>query len=186
MASRELFDSFQGLLLASLIVVKPKVVVEYGPGISTGVILRNCDAQVYTYEATSSWYAQMAERFGGEFQEYADRLHLYLGNAFVGNGKREAYANAPLVNDAIEPGQVDLVFVDGRHRADCLIAASMLLKRGGVAVLHDSERPAYTTGSKAFKCFFDDAKRITSIYSKQCATIKKIREEYERILNAQV
>ena len=46
-----------------------------------------------------------------------------------------SYIAAP--GEEIDAGSVDLVFVDGRQRINCALAAAKLLKKGGYLMIHD-------------------------------------------------
>lgn len=52
----------------------------------------------------------------------------------------------------LEPGgKYDLIYIDGRNRAQCLLNATKMLKKGGVVLLHDAQRERY---HEAFKDYY--------------------------------
>jgi len=141
--SNERFRSYTPMIIASCNVVNPKLIVEYGPGYSTDCFLNNSDAIINSWESHSSYYSKFNNKFLNN-----ERVNIYLGDTRAGNGKKTPYINAPLIT--VGHNSVDIVFVDGRFRADCLIASSLLVNDMGVVILHDDERPSYQEGAKVF------------------------------------
>lgn len=47
-------------------------------------------------------------------------------------------------------GKFDVIFVDGRYRRRCLMAAQEVLNPNGVVILHDAEREHYWAGTEGF------------------------------------
>jgi len=50
------------------------------------------------------------------------------------------YATTPITESW---GLFDTIFIDGRRRMECLLAACVLLNAGGRIILHDAERKEY-------------------------------------------
>lgn len=170
-----LFLSFIPMLDVCCKLLKPKVYVEWGPGVSTEFILKTTDLEVYAWESHPSWYKHLNKKYAEE-----KRVHLFQGRVGLALGHKEVYANAPMLEFAF--GSLDVMLVDGRHRADCMICAYHLLKDEGVAILHDAERRCYEPGKDFFPHRFEvyDERVMTGIYSKSEETIQKVKEEYER------
>lgn len=119
---------FEDILIATVKRLKPKRILEWGPGFSTDVFVHLCpDAYILSIEHQEAWFARQKARFNG----LVDLKYLALGMA----SKYETY---PLRQEPF-----DLVFVDGRRRRGCLLTASQVVTPGGVVVLHDAERSSY-------------------------------------------
>lgn len=139
-------------------------VFEYGTGGSTLYFARRA-ARVVSVEHDRAWLAQVeaALRKAGT----AGRAQLLLvppeeeGSGdpadpaafvssspdFAGRGFR-AYAQAI---DAFPAASFDLVSIDGRARPACVRAAIPKLKRGGLLLLDDAERPHYRNALRLFR-----------------------------------
>lgn len=173
------FISFIPLLATVCKVVRPSKIVEYGPGNSTKCMLDNSDAVIYSYENHCDFFKQYQEKFKDN-----PRVILQLGDTRVGAGKKTPYVNLPLLQFGI--GNIDLAFIDGRYRADCLISAYYFVKEAGVVVLHDDERPTYKVATDIFPFSFRDKNIITGVYSRNSQIIKNIEEQYTAVLNEEI
>lgn len=133
-----LFLSFIPLLKKYLDLTKPKLILEWGPGVSTEIMMRHCpDAQIHTIEHDQKYFQQWRERFRDN-----SNIHVY----FIPLDK---YAIMPLFFR--ERGKFDFVFVDGRKRVACMQVALKVAKSGAIIMLHDSERPHYAEGKALFR-----------------------------------
>ena len=122
---------FEALLTTLVLERKPRRILEWGPGFSTDLFVHLCpQATILSIEHQEKWAAKQAERFNGRAEI------VYRG---IGPACRYAYW------PTTQP-QFDLIFVDGRRRNECLLAARECLAPGGVVVLHDANRAAYTLG----------------------------------------
>jgi len=176
--STERFKSFIPLLTACCQAVSPQVIVEYGPGESTQCLLDNTTGVIYSWENQSSYYGQAVTRFAGN-----SRVKLFLGDTKAGPGKKTPYVNAPYI--ILGAQSADLVFVDGRYRADCMACASMLVKDTGVVVLHDDERPSYDPGRSLFPFYFRSAETITGCYSKTAGMIARVAKVFQQLFTGE-
>ncbi len=105
----------------------PRRILEWGPGRSTQRMLDLLPtAQIDSVEHNPAWLAHWQQRLDTE------RATLHQWPA------RERYTDPPGLS-----GPYDLIFVDGRWRRRCLIAAAELLAPGGVVILHDAQRQYY-------------------------------------------
>lgn len=126
--------SFEETLRAVCRDIKPKRILEWGPGKSTAVMRQECpEAQIISTEHNPS-YAQIArESFN------ADQVFLY--DAFCPKSRYAAWTVR-----CLEDGWLaDLAFIDGRRRVECALTARMFLRPGGAIVVHDCHRWHYKT-----------------------------------------
>ena len=130
--------SFIPLLRKYMALVKPNMVLEYGPGISTKTMLEFPFATLLTIEHHYLFYAKAEAEFAGN----PNVTVLYLPD-------KERYCNF-----AKDVGtKFDLIFVDGYcdWRVDCMLNSVDILSEKGVLILHDSGRPKYNAGRLPFE-----------------------------------
>jgi len=125
--------SFKPVLTQWLQKVNARRVWEWGPGLSTELILAALpdDGRLWSVEHDEVWAEKARRRFADP------RWTLRVQSV-----TRRVSAYAPCILAAVEP--FDLIFVDGRRRVECMVAALQRLTTGGVILLHDASRKAYT------------------------------------------
>lgn len=131
------FLSFELLLKKYLLLLKPKRILEWGPGRSTELMLQTCKyAHITTIEHDPEWFT----KFKDWFRENGNVTVLFLRGSL--------YWTFPLRGE-----KHDLVFVDGfcDYRVDCLKTAYQVVTGKGVVILHDSQRSKYDEGKRLFK-----------------------------------
>jgi hypothetical protein len=112
--------------------LKPKRVLEWGPGRSTEIIHEECPAaEITSIEHDHGFYKKAVAKY----VRFA-RIE-YLPFPSVGP---TLYDWWPL---KVGEKSFDLIFVDGRRRTSCLLTARKCLTPGGLILLHDAERPHY-------------------------------------------
>ena len=112
--------------------IKPDRVFEWGPGKSTELMGKLCQgAEIVSIENEAKWYREAVHKYS----QYAQIYHAV-----------ESYVSWPLLPNK---GKFDLIFIDGRRRVECMIAAFLCLNKGGAIVLHDAERDRYKPGIDA-------------------------------------
>jgi len=131
--------------------LRPASVLEWGPGASTAAIREAAPhARILTIEHDGGYYKKARAQFA-----HCDRVevkHLAIGT----KGRSQGYITYPyrrLLRQKATGGEgerYDLIFVDGRHRVDCLTLASLLLAPDGVVALHDAKRRRYERGLAVF------------------------------------
>ena len=110
--------------------LRPKRILEYGPGLSTQIMRETCpEAYIVTVEHQPSFATVAVE------QGHADKV-------VVRQVKRSSTYSAVAYEEAID-GLFDLVFVDGRRRIECALAGLSVLSFSGVLIVHDFERWQY-------------------------------------------
>ena len=108
--------------------LNPKNILEWGPGKSTEIMYFECpNASIFTNEHSKKYYERA--------------IALYSDMASIRYATGDEYISVS--------GKYDLIFVDGRQRVKCLIAAYLVLNQGGAIILHDAERERYQPGIKA-------------------------------------
>lgn len=126
---------FENILRKWLTTLKPKSILEYGPGLSTEIMLALCpEVHITSIEHDHHWYAKAKAK-------YKDRVNLVFRESFT---FKSQYACWPLLQDDIP--QYDFIFVDGRRRVECLLVGLNVLKPNGILLLHDAERKEYQHG----------------------------------------
>jgi predicted O-methyltransferase YrrM len=125
--------SFKPVLNEWLHKVNARRVWEWGPGLSTELILAALpgDGRLWSVEHDEVWAEKARRRFADA------RWDLQVQNV-----TRRVSQYAPCILAAVEP--FDLIFVDGRRRVECVMAAMQRLAPAGVILLHDASRKAYT------------------------------------------
>ena len=114
--------------------IKPRRIIEWGPGKSTAVLREECgeDAIIISVEHNPK-YAKMA-------RETNHANHVFEFDAAC---YKSRYAVWPLASFDKEQ-RFDLAFVDGRRRVECALVAWMILREGGALVMHDAHRWHYS------------------------------------------
>ena len=105
--------------------IKPKRILEFGPGASTRCLRElNPDAEIITIEHLK-WY----------FEKHLPSLEKINVKCLLLS--RDNYASPPI------KGKFDLIFIDGvmELRVMCAVFAKKHLSKNGIIILHDSQRP---------------------------------------------
>ena len=111
--------------------IQPKRVLEWGPGFSTQVFQSEApDAEIRSIEHNPAYFDKMRRE-----HPYAKIEHIPINaNAHC------LYATMPISRSW---GLFDIVFIDGRRRMECLMAACVVVAHHGVIIMHDAERKEY-------------------------------------------
>jgi len=157
--------SFERALVRVCRSLKPKRVLEWGPGRSTAITLRECpDAHILTLEHSPKYHEEVSRLFAGD-----SRVEIEMRTISTKGGASTGYVSYPLwqnIRDHGRPTPVyDMVFVDGRFRFDCLTVARMLVKQNGVVILHDAHRKNYHPAVDLFPHVWRDEKARTIVMS---------------------
>lgn len=121
------FSSFHSYLPQLVRWAAPARVLEFGPGLSSRLVLANSSARVLSFE-THPGYFERAQR-----DIKSDRFEVRL---------------APTGADfaTLTGERFDFIFVDGGDRVQNLEQAHSLLSEDGLLVLHDAHREGYEPG----------------------------------------
>lgn len=120
---------FRQILTEYLQRLQPVRIFEWGPGLSTELMLEHTPgARITSVEHDERWLHKAAARFG----DRAEILHLPCANR-NSSYATVAYGRAPF----------DLAFVDGRRRVECVLVALQCLAPNGLVLLHDACRDNY-------------------------------------------
>jgi len=129
--------SFRPILSKYLKKIKPKHILEWGPGVSTLMMNEICPgAEVTTIEHQ--------EKFWNYWLKKVSPMTMVVLIEDDEKGPMENYSNPSI------KGEFDLIFVDGRKRVKCMKFAKEHLSPDGVLILHDSEREEYKEGIELF------------------------------------
>lgn len=126
---RRTFVSFKRPLTQTLDLLKPRSVVEFGPGHSTRIFLKHSDAEIWSFETNLKWFDKYKDAFDSA------RFHLVY--------KEPDWSLEEIYNDL---QTADLVFVDAGDRPRALKMAYDLIGENGVVYLHDAHREDYEEG----------------------------------------
>lgn len=132
-------DSYKESLEKCLRLLKPKRVFEFGPGISTGIILKYPVKTIDTLEHAYKWHIKAKEAFSNE-----ERVNLIYEN-----DPREFIETIMFYSRMF--GHYDLIFVDSIDRERVLGRAKRCLNDKGAVILHDAERGRYQEAIGKFK-----------------------------------
>jgi glycosyl transferase family 2 len=118
------------------------------------------EAELRARDATIVWSEELRDtplRLGGDDHTGVVAVVFDKGpiNPFDGNPMRDAerakdlddYVGFPAAHGA----RFHVTIVDGRKRRRCLLEAAALLEPGGIALLHDAQRPYYHGAFAAFR-----------------------------------
>jgi predicted O-methyltransferase YrrM len=125
-------------------------ILEFGGGSSTMWFAKK-DVSITTVEHNPAWYRAIEDRLAVEGRR---NVHLIL--------KSTPYYTTC---DQLPRDSFDLVLVDGRNRKGCILHSIPLLKKGGVLMLDNAERPYYRGGIdllKGWRAFSDVQKKPDS------------------------
>ena len=124
------FSSYAPLLSKFISLIKPKRILEWGPGGSTAIMFNMCPgAEIITYEHRIEWFIPAVKKLA--------RPNVYL-----------RYATKEDYYDPGVHGKFDLIFIDGWWRNECLLYALKVISDDGVVILHDCDRPRYESAWK--------------------------------------
>jgi predicted O-methyltransferase YrrM len=122
--------SFRQLLIRWLTELQPRSIIEWGPGLSTELLLQHAPgAQIVSIEHCSRYHAIAAEKFGASIQLLK---------------KDVSQRDSDYATCAYDHGPFDLAFIDGRRRVECALVALSLLRPSGVVIIHDWCRVNYS------------------------------------------
>lgn len=120
---------FEQVLIDWLLKQQPRRIVEWGPGLSTELMLQNApQAQILSIEHDETWLEVARQKLG-------DRISL--------EHHRCTNRNSDYAACVLDREPFDMAFVDGRRRVECVLTVLPALNPGGVVILHDICRQNY-------------------------------------------
>lgn len=141
--SRSGMHSFTSILERWLLKIKPERIIEWGPGLSTDIMLKHCpDAKILSIEHNRKWFNIAKSKASPNFQ-------LVF--------KEVACLNSTYATCAYNFLQCDFAFVDGRRRVECCLVALTMLSERGVVMLHDWNRINYQRVLKHYATIVEEA-----------------------------
>jgi len=136
-------QSYKPMLKKWCNIIRPKRILEWGPGESTKLMRELCpDAEIISVEHQRKYYDIWSKHF-----ENDPKTKIILKEA------DESDRTLPCWDEYTQPvdGKFDLIFVDGRERVRCLRYAKKVITKNGIVLLHDSERGYYKKGIELFE-----------------------------------
>jgi hypothetical protein len=123
-------------------------VFEFGGG-GSSLWLADHGAHITTVEQDSDWGRQLRDALP---EQQAEVLVIPPSTT----GQIASSAHTGFFDDYVSaidsyPEDFDLVIVDGRARVDCALRAGPKVKRGGLLLLDDSNRPRYARAVREFE-----------------------------------
>ncbi len=156
------WDSFKDTLYECLDLFKPKDILEYGPGVSTGIMsLYPSVKTVKSIEHDEAWY------------------HKALSNLYRNNVTYFLEKDLSKYPYVTKDEKFDLIFIDGTEREKCLDESHSKLNSFGIVVLHDAERLNYKKhiNSFCYKFFRDNGNTVVLTNSNYCGN--KLGDKYD-------
>jgi hypothetical protein len=186
------FDAtdFLNTYLSNLPVSNP-LVLEYGSGGSTLYFAKN-NASVISIEHDSSWYNTLDKYIS----KYTNIDYINIQPEMVENATQQAdpsnpwlyqsadrkYINYKFIRyvskiDDYPDSYFNIISIDGRARASCIMHSIKKVKVGGIIILDDSDREYYTKNTWQYltgfiRRDFYGAKPITNFYSRTSIYIR--------------
>ncbi|MCB1061284.1 MAG: class I SAM-dependent methyltransferase [Verrucomicrobiae bacterium] len=118
----------------------PRRILEWGPGRSTIAFAELFpEAEIDGVEHDPRWFAH-CQALEAAFPD--GRVRMHHRRLAIAPGRAEAYVTWPLYQASPET-KYDLIFIDGRLRADCAAVARLILAEGGTVLIHDAHRDVY-------------------------------------------
>jgi len=157
---RRLRESYEDPLRVVCRSTNPHNVLEWGPGNSTSVIAEEVPyASILSIEHHPKWFRLYQEAFKDN-----PRIDLQLKTISMKGGASEGYVGYPLKHLKKTGRPYNLIFIDGRHRADCLALAS-LMPCDPYVVIHDAKRQNYQKYFSLFKHIWHSTELNTAVLS---------------------
>lgn len=127
------FHSFSEPLLFALAQVRPDEMLEWGPGLSTELMLAGGaeGSRLVSIEHDPRWVSEIRTKLGD-----VERWDL---REVPCTDRDSSYATCALAFGR----QFDLIFIDGRRRIECLLVALKVIRSGGLILLDDFCRTNY-------------------------------------------
>lgn len=135
--------------LISNLSIRPSSILEWGSGYSTYLLCHFGKQWGTRYFLTLDHTQAYQEKILKHLQPppFLETKTLGLtGGIWPWDAQLHNYASYPVTLNR----NYDLIFVDGRRRNECLLAASRILSSGGILILHDIWRERYRMGMDLF------------------------------------
>jgi len=136
--------------LISNLSIRPSSILEWGSGYSTYLLChfgKQWGTQHFlTLDHIQDYQEKILKRLQPHPFLEVKTLDL-IGGIWPWDTQPHNYASYPTTLNRT----YDLIFVDGRRRNECLLAASRILAAGGILILHDIWRERYRMGMELFR-----------------------------------
>ena len=136
--------------LISSINFNPRYVLEWGSGLSTYLLSDFClkwSSKLFlTIDHDSTYQSQVLAKLKKNETTEICSIDL-IGAIWPWDKNLYNYATYPISKNV----KFDLIFIDGRRRNECLLAASKVLNNSGIVIVHDAWRKRYELGFSLFR-----------------------------------
>lgn len=130
------FHSFQEPLRAAIAETQATLMLEWGPGLSTDIMLAAVTTRrVISIEHDPRYVADIEARLRGASGWSLVQMPC--------TNRDSSYATCALDIARDQGALFDLIFIDGRRRIECLLVALQIIRPGGLILLHDWCRTNY-------------------------------------------
>lgn len=134
-------------------------IFEYGSGLSTVWFSKKCDS-ITSVEHDEEWFKRIKEKIKNN-NSNAQIIYVNVIN--------ENYSEYEKKICEYENESFDIILIDGRSRVNCMKNSIDKIKKGGLIILDDSQRPRYQEAYKLlsnFKCYnFNFGFKRTTVWS---------------------
>ncbi len=135
--------SYMPVVLDRFLINPPSSILEWGPGRSSLFFAELFpDARITGVEHDPRWF-EHCKSIATTFPN----VSMELRRLKLAPAQSEAYVSFPLYDNR----KYDLIFIDGRLRADCMAIAGLVLAEGGVVLVHDAHRENYQSAYRLFR-----------------------------------
>jgi predicted O-methyltransferase YrrM len=128
----------------------PKYVLEWGSGLSTYLLSDFCfrwgSNLFLTIDHDKKYQSQILAKLQKSETTEVCSMDL-IGAIWPWDEDIYNYATYPMSKNI----KYDFIFVDGRRRNECMLAASRVLSRSGIVIVHDVWRKRYALGLGLFR-----------------------------------
>jgi predicted O-methyltransferase YrrM len=135
--------------LISSINFNPRYVLEWGSGLSTYLLSDFClkwnSKLLLTIDHDSTYQSKILAKLK-KIEAIEVCTKDLIGAIWPWDKDIYNYATYPMSKNV----KFDLIFIDGRRRNECLLAASKVLNNSGIVIVHDAWRKRYELGYSLF------------------------------------
>lgn len=130
------FQSFTPFIYSLVKLMKPERVFEWGMGQSTHVFLMAEEhVMVTTHEEHQKWADKYTSEILAKNPDFEGRMDMRVRPHNDNGSISQEYLHPDFPDETF-----DIVLVDGGGRYECAIEAGRMVRKGGVILIHDTQR----------------------------------------------